>query len=256
MQKAEGRRQKAQNQHSESATFWPSAFCLPPSAFSGRLPDQRSWTTGSANPPEVHPRTPHPRHRRPRPRRRSSRDIDTRTTSSSRATPCCAATSTATVPHRVRRRHPRRSPPHQEPGFSQVAQAACALRSKHRFVLTGTPMENSVRDLWSIMHFALPGYLGNRQDFRERYELPLSRPGDPAADAVRERLTRRLRPVLLRRLKKDVATELPDRIEQTSLLRPHSRASRGLPRPPRTIPPQARHTPAAKKTRARAGCSS
>ena len=99
---------------------------------------------------------------------------------------------------------------------SQVAQAACALRSKHRFVLTGTPMENSVRDLWSIMHFALPGYLGNRQDFRERYELPLSRPGDPAADGVRERLTRRLRPVLLRRRKKDVATELPDRIEQTS----------------------------------------
>ena len=72
---------------------------------------------------------------------------------------------------------------------SQVAQAACALRSDHRFVLTGTPMENSVRDLWSIMHFALPGYLGSRQDFRERYELPLSRPGDPAADAVRERLT-------------------------------------------------------------------
>ncbi len=99
---------------------------------------------------------------------------------------------------------------------SQVARAACALRSDRRFVLTGTPMENSVRDLWSIMHFALPGYLGNRQDFRERYELPLSRPGDPAAEGVRERLTRRLRPVLLRRRKKDVATELPDRIEQTS----------------------------------------
>ncbi len=97
---------------------------------------------------------------------------------------------------------------------SQVAQAACALRSEHRFVLTGTPMENSVRDLWSIMHFALPGYLGQRRDFRERYELPLSRPGDPAADAARERLTRRLRPVLLRRLKKDVAKDLPARIEQ------------------------------------------
>ncbi len=99
---------------------------------------------------------------------------------------------------------------------SQVAQAACALRSDQRFVLTGTPMENSVRDLWSIMHFALPGYLGSRQDFRERYEQPLSRSGDPAAGAVRERLTRRLRPVLLRRRKKDVAAELPDRIEQTS----------------------------------------
>ncbi len=99
---------------------------------------------------------------------------------------------------------------------SQVAQAACALRSQHRFVLTGTPMENSVRDLWSIMRFALPGYLGQRKDFRERYELPLSRPGDPAAEAARERLARRLRPVLLRRLKKDVAKDLPARIEQTA----------------------------------------
>ena len=99
---------------------------------------------------------------------------------------------------------------------SQVAMAACSLRSDQRFVLTGTPMENSVRDLWSIMHFALPGYLGNRQDFRERYELPLTRPGEPTADAVRERLTRRLRPVLLRRLKRDVAKDLPARIEQTS----------------------------------------
>lgn len=99
---------------------------------------------------------------------------------------------------------------------SQVAQAACALRGEHRFVLTGTPMENSVRDLWSIMQFALPGYLGSRQDFRERYELPLSRPGEPAAGAVRERLTRRLRPVLLRRLKRDVAKDLPARIEQTA----------------------------------------
>ena len=99
---------------------------------------------------------------------------------------------------------------------SQVAMAACSLRSDHRFVLTGTPMENSVRDLWSIMHFALPGYLGSRQDFRERYELPLGRPGDPTRDAVRDRLTRRLRPILLRRRKQDVATELPDRIEQTA----------------------------------------
>ena len=97
---------------------------------------------------------------------------------------------------------------------SQVAQAACALHSDHRFVLTGTPMENSVRDLWSIMHFALPGYLGSRQDFRERYEQPLGR-GD-ADPAVRDRLTRRLRPVLLRRRKKDVAAELPARIEQTA----------------------------------------
>ena len=58
---------------------------------------------------------------------------------------------------------------------TQNAQAAMALRGRHRFVLTGTPVENSVRDLWSILHFVLPGYLGRREDFRERYELPISR---------------------------------------------------------------------------------
>ena len=124
---------------------------------------------------------------------------------------------------------------------SQVAQAACALRSDHRFVLTGTPMENSVRDLWSIMHFALPGYLGSRQDFRERYEQPLSR-GD-ADPAIRDRLTRRLRPVLLRRRKKDVATELPDRIEQTAFCDLTPAQMQVYRAPPRTKPSQARHRP-------------
>lgn len=99
---------------------------------------------------------------------------------------------------------------------SQSAAAACALRARHRVVLTGTPLENSVRDLWSIMRFALPGYLGIRQDFRERYELPLSRPGDPLAADARERLARRMRPFLLRRRKQDVAKELPDKIEQVA----------------------------------------
>ena len=94
---------------------------------------------------------------------------------------------------------------------TQNAQAAFALRAKHRFVLTGTPMENSVRDLWSIMNFALPGYLGNRADFRERYELPIARGSAPD---VQRRLSRRLQPFLLRRRKRDVAKDLPEKIEQ------------------------------------------
>ena len=94
---------------------------------------------------------------------------------------------------------------------TQNAQAAFALRAKHRFVLTGTPMENSVRDLWSIMNFALPGYLGNRNDFRERYELPIARRSAPD---VQRRLSRRLQPFLLRRRKRDVAKDLPEKIEQ------------------------------------------
>jgi superfamily II DNA or RNA helicase len=93
---------------------------------------------------------------------------------------------------------------------TQNAQAALALRANHRFVLTGTPVENSVRDLWSIMNFALPGYLGDRDEFRERYELPISRGSQPE----RERLAKRLRPVMLRRLKQEVARDLPAKIEQ------------------------------------------
>ena len=95
---------------------------------------------------------------------------------------------------------------------TQNAQAAMALRANHRFVLTGTPVENSVRDLWSIMNFALPGYLGDRDEFRERYELPITRGSQPE----RERLAKRLRPVMLRRLKREVARDLPAKMEQVA----------------------------------------
>ncbi len=107
---------------------------------------------------------------------------------------------------------------------TQNAQAAYALRATHRFVLTGTPMENSVRDLWSIMNFALPGYLGNRSDFRENYELPIARGSAPD---VQRRLSRRLQPFLLRRRKRDVAKDLPEKIEQVvpCSLTSHQRAA-------------------------------
>ena len=97
---------------------------------------------------------------------------------------------------------------------SQTARAAFRLKARDRFVLTGTPMENSVRDVWSVLQFALPGYLGKRDDFRERYELPLAR-GD-ADPSTHSRLARRLRPVLLRRRKRDVVKDLPDKIEQVA----------------------------------------
>ena len=94
---------------------------------------------------------------------------------------------------------------------TQNARAAFTLRARQRFVLTGTPMENSVRDLWSLMNFVVPGYLGSRDDFRERYERPLTSGQEPA---LQSRLARRLRPFLLRRRKVDVARELPEKIEQ------------------------------------------
>jgi superfamily II DNA or RNA helicase len=96
---------------------------------------------------------------------------------------------------------------------SQNAQAAVALRARYRFALTGTPVENSVRDLWSLMNFLMPGYLGTREDFRDRFEKEIET--DPTGSAQR-RLRQRLRPFILRRTKREVIKELPDKIEQVA----------------------------------------
>ena len=96
---------------------------------------------------------------------------------------------------------------------TQNAQAVKAVKAKHRMVLTGTPLENSVLDLWSIFDFLMPGYLGTAKDFRERYEQPIARAKDAQAQS---RLARRLRPFMLRRLKKEVAADLPAKLEQVS----------------------------------------
>jgi superfamily II DNA or RNA helicase len=58
---------------------------------------------------------------------------------------------------------------------TQNAQAVKAVRANHKLVLTGTPVENSVLDLWSLFDFLMPGYLGAADDFRERYEIPIMR---------------------------------------------------------------------------------
>ncbi len=99
---------------------------------------------------------------------------------------------------------------------TQLAKAVFSLEGTHRFALTGTPMENSVRDLWSIMNFLMPGYLGRRDDFRQRYEQPLSQGSisESTAVMIRERLSKRMRPFMLRRRKEEVLTELPEKIEQ------------------------------------------
>ena len=97
---------------------------------------------------------------------------------------------------------------------SQNAQSAKALRARHRLILTGTPLENSVLDLWSLYDFLLPGYLGTAADFRERYETPLTKAGAPGAQSKwMERLRHRVRPFFLRRTKEEVLTELPPKLE-------------------------------------------
>jgi superfamily II DNA or RNA helicase len=96
---------------------------------------------------------------------------------------------------------------------TQNAQAVKMVRSQHRLVLTGTPLENSVLDLWSIFDFLMPGYLGSAKDFKERYEVPIAR--EKSAE-TQMRLARRLKPFILRRLKRDVAKDLPAKIEQVT----------------------------------------
>jgi len=96
---------------------------------------------------------------------------------------------------------------------TQNAKAAKKLRAVHRLVLTGTPVENGVTDLWSIIDFLMPGYLGHHQHFRRTYEIPIVSPG-PQSQQVQQRLRQKVHPFLLRRLKKDVAKELPARIDR------------------------------------------
>ncbi len=96
------------------------------------------------------------------------------------------------------------------------AVAAKQLKARHKLVLTGTPVENSVADLWSIMDFLMPGYLSRHDNFRANYELPIAH-GGPEAELAQLKLRRKLHPFLMRRLKRDVARDLPPKIEKTTL---------------------------------------
>ncbi len=91
------------------------------------------------------------------------------------------------------------------------AKAAKLLRSVQRLVLTGTPVENSVSDVWSIFDFLLPDYLGDYQTFKDDIEVPAQNGGKEGASAL-EKLRRKIHPFILRRLKRDVAKDLPDKI--------------------------------------------
>ena len=95
---------------------------------------------------------------------------------------------------------------------AKISQVIKSLQSEHRLALTGTPIENSVLDLWSIVDFVMPGLLGNEGHFRTTFETPIMRDGD--ADK-QQRLARRVQPFMIRRLKTQVAADLPSRTEQT-----------------------------------------
>lgn len=91
---------------------------------------------------------------------------------------------------------------------AQRTRAIKTIAGQHKLALTGTPIQNKLEELWSLFDFAMPGFLGNRSSFRQRYSSG-NRVDWPA---VEQSLKPRIKPFYLRRLKSDVAKDLPDKI--------------------------------------------
>ncbi len=95
---------------------------------------------------------------------------------------------------------------------SQTTQAVLLLNGEHRLALSGTPIENNLTELYSLYRFLNPAMLGTPEEFNRTYATPIQHQADKETT---ESLRRKIFPFMLRRLKKDVLTELPDRMEQT-----------------------------------------
>ncbi len=93
---------------------------------------------------------------------------------------------------------------------AKTTQAVCRLEAQQRLCLSGTPVENHLGEAWSLFSFLMPGILGSHAEFTKRYRTPIEKRGD--ADR-KDLLARRLKPFVLRRLKSNVATELPPRTD-------------------------------------------
>lgn len=93
---------------------------------------------------------------------------------------------------------------------SHMSRTLRDIPAKGRLALTGTPLENSLQDIWTLIDWVNPGLLGDRKRFQTLFRGPIEKHGDTAAQA---RLNRRLRPFLLRRTKEEVAAELPPKTE-------------------------------------------
>ena len=93
-----------------------------------------------------------------------------------------------------------------------AAKSVKIIRSKTRFALTGTPIENHLGELWSIFDYLMPGFLYGYETFKSEMETPIARNKDEDAT---QRLKRMVAPFILRRLKKDVLRDLPDKMEET-----------------------------------------
>ena len=95
------------------------------------------------------------------------------------------------------------------------AQSVKTLKTRHKLALTGTPIENSLAELWSIFDFLMPQYLFNYHYFQKQYENDIVKNSD---EEKTKQLKKLVTPFILRRNKKEVLTELPDKIEQNMIL--------------------------------------
>eukprot|EP00188_Purpureofilum_apyrenoidigerum_P001263 Plantae.Rhodophyta-Purpureofilum_apyrenoidigerum.ctg16784.p1 GENE.Plantae.Rhodophyta-Purpureofilum_apyrenoidigerum.ctg16784~~Plantae.Rhodophyta-Purpureofilum_apyrenoidigerum.ctg16784.p1 ORF type:complete len:796 (+),score=160.61 Plantae.Rhodophyta-Purpureofilum_apyrenoidigerum.ctg16784:29-2389(+) len=105
---------------------------------------------------------------------------------------------------------------------TRAAKAVRCISAKHRLLLSGTPIQNTVLELWSIFDFLMPGFLGSEKTFKESYGKPILASRDPKCGekerergmAAMEALHRQVLPFVLRRLKDDVLSELPPKVIQ------------------------------------------
>jgi SNF2 family DNA or RNA helicase len=93
---------------------------------------------------------------------------------------------------------------------SNIAKAVLQLKSRYKLTLTGTPLENTTMDLWSQMTFINPGLLGGQAYFKNEYLTPIEKKGD---EVKAKKLNSIIKPFILRRLKSQVATDLPEKME-------------------------------------------
>ena len=93
---------------------------------------------------------------------------------------------------------------------SQTSKAVKMLKAKHKLALSGTPIENRLEELWSVFDFLMPGFLFDSNEFNNRYVYPIVEKEDKQ---VERRLKSQIFPFILRRMKRDVAKDLPDKIE-------------------------------------------
>ncbi len=94
---------------------------------------------------------------------------------------------------------------------SVTAKTVKVIKAHHKLALTGTSIENKLSELWSIFDYLMPGFLGSYPDFRKKYELPIVKEQDKEAE---DQLANMIIPFILRRLKKDVLRDLPDKDEE------------------------------------------